>query len=245
MTPIRMGDGTGLSPKGMAEVRKADGTVLWSADTIPDSGLVHHYDASELDVSDGGSVTAWPDLAGDADLSGSGTYRESSPLNSQPAVELDGTDDNFSVTGVDSSPPYHLFYVVEETAGDDNPRIITNEELGMQHRMGDPNRNGNDQFFHGEFVDLGNDYTNEASLFGTLHTASETVVRRNGSQIASASDTHSSTRDGTEFYWGSNPGGTAALQGYIAELLWYDEEKTGDELADIEEYLANKYGFAT
>lgn len=29
--PIRKGDGTGIAPKGLAEVRKGDGTVLWSA----------------------------------------------------------------------------------------------------------------------------------------------------------------------------------------------------------------------
>lgn len=43
MIPIRQGDGTGLSVPGVSEVRKSEGTVLWSAGAeIPDSPLAQN-----------------------------------------------------------------------------------------------------------------------------------------------------------------------------------------------------------
>jgi hypothetical protein len=46
MVPFRKGDGTGLGAKGFSEIRKGDGTVLWSAGPdIPDSVVDNYEDA--------------------------------------------------------------------------------------------------------------------------------------------------------------------------------------------------------
>jgi hypothetical protein len=54
MRPIRQGDGTGLSVPGFSEVRRGDGTVVWSAaPDIPDSAI------QQLEMAEGsGSPTA-------------------------------------------------------------------------------------------------------------------------------------------------------------------------------------------
>lgn len=51
MTPIRQGDGTGLSVPGFKQVRTGDGTVVWSSGPdIPDSGVSRYR--FEEDVTD-------------------------------------------------------------------------------------------------------------------------------------------------------------------------------------------------
>jgi len=57
MAPIRRGDGTGLNAQGFSEIRKGDGTVLWSA--IPDSDvyLNDDWDDNQLTSNREGSGT--------------------------------------------------------------------------------------------------------------------------------------------------------------------------------------------
>lgn len=57
MIPIRQGDGTGLSVPAFTEVRKGDGTVLWSAGAeIPDSGIPQYpYQDTLIEADDPGT----------------------------------------------------------------------------------------------------------------------------------------------------------------------------------------------
>jgi len=61
MLPIRRGDGTGLSAKGFSEVRKGDGTVLWSAGTqIPDSVVSRPADTGTFDTDASSGIVISP-----------------------------------------------------------------------------------------------------------------------------------------------------------------------------------------
>jgi len=100
MSPMRKGDGTGLSAKGFSEVRKGDGTVLWNA--IPDSA-VWQIDATTLSLSDGSGVTSWDvQIAGGSITGGSPIY-DADGMNGNPLVDGDSVDDYLS--GDDSALP--------------------------------------------------------------------------------------------------------------------------------------------
>lgn len=82
MTPIRQGDGVGLTPNGIAEVRKGDGTVLWSAaPDIPDSGISRYEFEDDTQAST--LIDSWAN--NDGTLSGA-TY-----VNG--GLSFDGTND--------------------------------------------------------------------------------------------------------------------------------------------------------
>jgi len=99
MPPIRKGDGTVLTPKGIAEVRKGDGTVLYSpsGSDIPDSEanqkLAHRWLLDS--VSDGTAE----DSEGSADGTVNGVSQVSGDWAGGSAGDGDGVDDNIDSIG--------------------------------------------------------------------------------------------------------------------------------------------------
>ena len=93
--------------------------------TTPDN-TVAHYDASQLSLNDGDTVSVWPDEQGDNDLdtqTGSPTYVESG-INGNPAIAFnaDGLED----TGLSVTQPNTTYVVFEYQSGDwDNGRILS------------------------------------------------------------------------------------------------------------------------
>ena len=92
---------------------------------IPDN-TVAHYDASQLSLTDGDTVSVWPDEQGDNDLdtrTGSPTYVESG-INGNPAIGFNG--DGLEVTGLSVPQPNTTYVVFEYQSGDwDNGRILS------------------------------------------------------------------------------------------------------------------------
>jgi len=86
--PIREGSGTGLSTKGFSEVRKGDGTVLFSKSTIPDSGVTLYEFEQDLTDSWGGNDAVDNTSAGYSTTAQYGTY----------AKAFDGVDDDIDTT---------------------------------------------------------------------------------------------------------------------------------------------------
>jgi hypothetical protein len=80
--PIWKGDGTGLAPKGFAEVRKGDGTVLWESVSIPPNGVAY-YDFA------GDATDSWSN--NDATVNGA-TYLSSGGPQNDGAYSFDGND---------------------------------------------------------------------------------------------------------------------------------------------------------
>ena len=92
---------------------------------IPDN-TVAHYDASQLDLNDGDTVSVWPDEQGDNDLdiqTGSPTYVESG-INGNPAIAFD--DDALEGTGLSVTQPNTTYMVFEYRSGDwDDGRLLS------------------------------------------------------------------------------------------------------------------------
>jgi len=97
--------------------------VLSSGITIPDN-TVAHYDASQLSLNDGDTVSVWPDELGDNDLdiqTGSPTYVESG-INGRPAIAFDG--DGLEGTGLSVTQP-NTTYVVFEFQSSSDGRVLS------------------------------------------------------------------------------------------------------------------------
>ena len=126
----------------------AAGTLYWQADSIgtytatvsiagvsdqitvqvdldkPDN-TVAHYDASQLSLTDGDTVSVWPDEQGDNDLdiqTGSPTYVESG-INGNPAIAFNG--DGLEVTGLSVTQPNTTYVVFEYQGGFDRGRVLS------------------------------------------------------------------------------------------------------------------------
>ena len=97
--------------------------VLSSGNVIPDK-TVAHYDASQLSLDDGDTVSVWPDEQGDNDLNiqkGSPTYVESG-INGNPAIAFDGDRDGLEVAGLSVTQPNTTYVVFEFHSGWDEGR---------------------------------------------------------------------------------------------------------------------------
>ena len=99
--------------------------------TIPDN-TVAHYDASQLSLDDGDTVSVWPDEQGDNDLdiqTGSPTFVESG-INGRPAIAFDGVGDGLESTGVSVTQPNTTYVVFEYQSfefqsGSDGGRVLS------------------------------------------------------------------------------------------------------------------------
>ena len=95
------------------------------ASTIPDN-TVAHYDASQLSLNDGDTVSVWPDEQGDNDLdiqTGSPTYVESG-INGNPAIAFNG--DGLEVTGLSVNQPNTTYVVFEyQSENFDEGRVLS------------------------------------------------------------------------------------------------------------------------
>ena len=93
----------------------------------PPDNTVAHYDASQLSLNDGDTVSVWPDEQGDNDLNiqtGSPTYVESG-INGRPAIAFDGVGDGLESTGVSVTQPNTTYVVFESQGGFDGGRVLS------------------------------------------------------------------------------------------------------------------------
>ena len=98
--------------------------ITGTVSTIPDN-TVAHYDASQLSLNDGDTVSVWPDEQGDNDLdiqTGSPTYVESA-INGNPAIAFNG--DGLEVTGLSVTQPNTTYVVFEYQGGWDEGRVLS------------------------------------------------------------------------------------------------------------------------
>ncbi len=113
MRPIRKGDGTGLSVPGVSEVRKGDGTVLWSAggairDSVVARGVAKDHDGSQWVSEIGPNI---PDVQG-------GPTKLTDVIAGEPVVSYNGsTDVSQTTTSIASTDPQAIIF----TAKSDEP----------------------------------------------------------------------------------------------------------------------------
>jgi len=236
MMPIRRGDGTGLSVPGFSEVRKGDGAVLWSAGgDIPDGGLSHRYDASQLTGSQGSDVNSLPDSEQNDDLTVNAgqTTLKTDAQNNLNVVRLDG-DDGLIASGVSVSQPFHVFIVfrLNSVSTSANEHIIAAESTDVRFL----NESGVYRAESGSILRGGTPDTNY-HIASLLFNGANSVVRIDGSDLLSG-DLGTLSLGGFrvgEFYDG---GFFADME--FGEGLIYDADKTSEQ-SDIESALNDKW----
>lgn len=240
--PIRKADGTGLAPNGFAEVRKGDGTVLYSAGSdIPDSvanNTVHLFDARDLSLSDGQSVSTWPDQVGSSDLSADGGPTFSAAgINGNPSVSYDGVDDGHEASSIDStSNPTTVVSVFESNdTGSGRRNLYT-----LDPTDGSSYLQWNDTNW---FAWNGGGITGSSD--GTIQLASvifdsSGAIREEGTETVTGS-TGTRSRDGIALggdvdnsrrYWNGDIGLVRIIDGTVPE----------SDLAEYENILLNEWG---
>lgn len=242
MIPIRRGDGSGLSVAGFSQVRKGDGTVLWTEGAdIPDSGDLHaRFDATELSLSDGDSVTTWGDATGNGhDLTDGGFSPnfQTNVINGNPVVRFDGVDDFLDVAFSALSQPNQIFGVFQLTTLPSGNNSMWDSE-GADRETFVVNADDDDwQIFAGSNV-RGGSLDTDPHIHAALFDGPSSTVRIDGTEVASG-DTGAQSLDG--FTLGSDNDQRAFVAVDVGEVLIYPQDKSGVQ-SDVESYLSDKWG---
>ena len=219
----------------------SDSVTVEVESVIPDSAI-HYYDAAELDLSDGESVTNWADLVGNEDLNdvGSPTYRTNG-LNGNPSVEIDGSGDAFEgfyAVGL----PCTMYMVIE--TNDDGSRQShfysdSNVSADISARW-DGNEEYNWRFADSPYSSSPDNSVRKKAIIVIEATGDNELVtlRVNGDEIDSLSSSSSDLFDG--FYWGADQRDQRWTDGYLAELLITDQVDS-DETGSQESRLSDKW----
>jgi hypothetical protein len=225
-----------MMPVGAARAARVSG-----GDAIPDSGDLHaQYDATELSLNDGDSVTTWADETGNGyDLTaGTAPTYEASSINSNPAVSFDGADDFLDVDFSALTQPNTIF------------AVIRTDSVGENERIWDSSNGENDHSFYGSGSAI--DYAINAGvnlrngpvdtnnhIFSVLYNGPSSLLRIDGSDAVSG-DAGTSSLEGYRLASTIN-GRYSAIT--VGEILVYPQDKSGIQ-SNVEQYLSSKWGVA-
>ena len=242
-----------------------DGAEIDIGSDIPDSGLKHRYDATELDLSDGETVSSWSDGEGAADLSGGNPTFVEDAHNTEPAVRFDGSDDILEAIN-DASDWTFLsngsewtIYLIAAPRGDVFSNQLspmgtadsTDSDIGLTIDYPDSSSDtvrfilSNGSEFTYLEDGLGTLSEDTLSMWGGLHDGSQIEFRLDGAEQRTESADASYSPDAPEN--ALQVGASAAndyFDGDICEILIYEQELTSSERDDLENALAEKWGIS-
>ena len=216
------------------------GLMSVAEDDIPDSAI-YQWDATELSLSDGDSVSSWTDEIGELELTGAATYRDDG-INGVAAVEFDGTDDTLDSAIDSETQPYEIILVAftNETSSTDGAGFLgwdSNDGFVVGGRGSggiDALRSDGDDELQGDATDT------DAHIWSAQFDGSESTIRRDGSDANTGSAGTGPIEN--SFALGSIDDGTNYLNGRIGEVLIYDSVLSASERGDEEDRLAEKWG---
>ena len=227
-----------------------DGDVVFSAaPSIPDiPNLIARYDARNLSLSDGQTVTSWPDEVASADLSAvSNPQYMASGINGVPAVEYDGVNDrhdgSFATT---ISEPYSIFLSGRlKTRNTGSPKIAYADNpvpgsgfLGFEI----DNTTGSYEWkINGGIPDtlLGTNDTT-AHIFSTIFSGGTGSLRVDSSNVGSTS-ARSDLNDFEGISLAMREDGLEPADIEIVEVLVYNADESSNQ-TQIENYLDRDLG---
>lgn len=211
------------------------------------SSTVGHWDAQSLNLTDGDSVSTWPDRVGQNDASAiSAPTYNATGINGNPSLDCDGSNSLDTGHIPDSTTDLCFFAVVRrETTG------TSQAMLGVYSTDG-----STDRWYHGTSGDnramgVGNEYntgggtfpSNENIIVNVVASGGTATWYENGKEIHSAS--YSGVNDISEsmYLCARNFGGTAGIEwnGQIGEIVQAGSITEEERLAETER-LANKWG---
>ena len=215
---------------------------------IPDS-VIHRYDARQLNLDDEDSVTTWPDLAGDEDLTAGDapTYHSDvSEFGGLPAVSFDGANNYLEYSG-DFDVPYSIFIVnIHESDGDNDRNTLMDLNGG-----GTFNTTSGGGFEHGArdstlWSSSGDAIEKNIVTKGDAHLVVGTAIdgqeelRIHDPDLRSESQ-NESLNDVDFFALGQDDRGQRYFEGYVGEIAIALGE-FDSELEQFEDHLKDKWG---
>ncbi len=203
---------------------------------------------SDLGTEGDVTITGWEDQsvnANNANASGDPQY-VSAAINYNPAIDFDGADDYLSTTGtalIGDNGTYTKYAVIIS----DNTsvgQVIIGSGSGSSHDI----RQGSGARLRGQ-----HGMNHWATSTGTVTQGQPHIV---GARYGTGGSDNMTSLDGVQTvdnsaYTFTDAGtieiatinsGTLPFDGYIAEAIVYNSEKTDTEVTQIESYLAVKYG---
>ena len=233
-----------------------DGNVVFKAGSdIPDSAIAQ-YDAQALiGFNDGDSITTWEDNLNNNDITGETPVYRDSAINGNPAVEFDGNDDYLETALPSSiSQPTTVITVGQIPDHDapnedgaftyfDNHRSSNNFHLV---RPQDTESNSNEFRYRnnaGETFETDNGTaTTNPEVLVNIFDGNNSEIRRNGSDLSVTGESGTNDLEGIQL--GSRQDERDFFDGYIAEVITYDDRLTSSEIEEEEQRLSDKWGIS-
>ena len=200
----------------------------------PDN-TVAHYDASQLSLNDGDTVSVWPDEQGDNDLdtqTGSPTYVESG-INGNPAIAFNGVGDGLESTGVSVTQPNTTYLVFEYQSGFDGGRVVSGVS---EAQLTEPSSFSNDwRIFAGETLNGSTDIGIQQMT--AVFDGSNSIIREDGVETA-VGDAGPDDLGGLSVGYDA-PADANYADAYVSEIVIVN---SGSVDLDFENYVLEKWG---
>lgn len=229
------------NPQASSNVEIVNGAIQLAEEPsqvgIPNSAIAH-YDAQSLSLTDGDTVSTWPDETTNGyDLSGASPVYQTGNINGNPAVRFDGNTGPLMSDISDVTQPNTILLVLSAedvssvlVALDGNP----NADSATQH---DLQVNGSDWRLQGDLS--GGSRTNDHTLLTCIFDGVNSVIRQDGQQVASgtiASETLAAIN------LGSRSDGNNAVTGDYGEVLVCDTRLSSTVIDEQEQRMSGRWG---
>lgn len=208
---------------------------------IPDSAIAQ-YDARDLSLSEGESVSTWPDNSANGyDLSGTGPVYRDSDINGNPAVEFDGTDDILTISFPSNVPQPLTIISVTKTDivdGGGNLRGVVGAETNRSW-YSEPAGGNNYNIDAGSSGVQGGTPNSNPTLLTAIFDLT-TKLREDGTEIISDS---LGTADWDGLSVGHDPIDVGGYyDGSMGFIEVHDTALSGSDLSDREQSIADEWG---
>jgi len=247
MAPINLPDGTEVSevilPDGStaSEVIAPDGRTVFG-NAIPDSGLEHRYDATDIIASDGDNIGTWGDAEASDDLTQNTSNKQptlkTGQIGGKQVLRFDGADDFLSTLYSNISQPLQIFAVAQLRTLSDFAHLFdggTGAESAFRPDNSSPRQleiKAGESFFKPGDAD-----TNE-NIFTVLYDGGSSVLRINGTQIGTGTV---DAVNQTGLTVGASGGKSNSGGWDVGEIIVYSQKLSTPDRDKVEKSLSKKW----
>jgi len=220
-----------------------DGQTVFSAGggILPQAGLQHRYDATQLSLNDGDPVNTWPDSAGTEDASAvnAPTYRNTG-IGGLPSVEfVDSANEHLQVNFASTiSQPLEYFSVINLNDNNFAQDFVDGFSQNVRTRFN--YGTGEMALLAGTPLVFSFNPPNSPTIATSIFDGANSELRLNGTSIFTG-NAGSNGMDGIHI--GTRLGSTnTSIDGLIGEILIYDASASGFDRSGVESFLSGKWG---
>lgn len=215
---------------------------------LPDSVVNNAYgwyDAENLSLNDGDSVTTRPDISGQSnDISGTGTY-QANAINGEPSVDYDGSADLHTTPSTQTTPiTWFVVFRWDGGAGLSDNQIMLGDGDTTDNRNAfglDANTNEWRIRVGGNISQGGTANTNWN--VGTFqNNGSSGFGRVNGTEFTSTTDGGLTNSESITIGDKEAGGPNRPFNGSVAEAIFVGADITTSDIEETEQALATEYG---